>query len=144
MEVKFEDYLSEDERKEIVADVFRNMCINSFKKDAERIFSNAAYNAVFNIVNDTFDGKAAQMVAERTQKIIRELSPYTVFKRKDYWEKEDSHGYQVLNEAISNNKELLNNKIAEIIDEIDKGDLRQTIIEQAQEVISVKLFGKAA
>ena len=74
--------------------------MKKFMDDAERIFSNAAYEAVIGIVNDGFDGKAVEMVAEKAKSIIGELSPYSVFRRKDAWDHADSEGLQGPAKAI--------------------------------------------
>ncbi len=114
-EIDFSKYLSEDERKVIAEQVFRDVCFQTFQKDAERIFSNAAYHAVYKLVDEQHNGKAGEIIAEKAIKLIDELSVFTVFKRKDFWEKDDSAGYKALNEAIVHNKEKLTNKIATII-----------------------------
>lgn len=144
MEINFEDYLTEQERKEIVADVFRSQCVDKFKKDAERIFQNSAYHVVHEIVDKMHDGRVDEIIAEKAKELIANLSVYCVFRRADYWEKGESEGYKSLNQAVLNNKAVLNDKIASLIDGMDEDELRETIIEQAACVINDKLFGKAA
>lgn len=144
MEIKFEDYLSEQERKDIVASVFMAKCQERFEKDAERIFSNAAYSIVHKIIDDMHDGKVDQLIAEKAKTVIEGLSVYAVFRKADHWEKGESEGYKSLNQAILNNRDALNAKIAALIDGLGEYELRETIKEQAQELLDQKLFGKAA
>lgn len=144
MEINFEDYLSEQERKDIVANVFMAKCQARFEQDAERIFSNAAHESVFRILNEHFDGEMASLIAEKAKKVIGELSGFTVFRRKDHWEKEESEGYKALQTAVAESKQLLRDKIASIIEAMDKAELRETVIDQARELLDEKLFGWAA
>ncbi len=144
MEINFEDYLSEEERKNIVANVFMAKCQQKFEKDAERIFQNSAYHVVHEIVNKMHDDKVDEIIAEKAKELIASLSVYSVFRKADYWEKGESEGYKSLNQAVLANKKLLNAKIASLIDGMDKDELRETIIEQAQMLLNDKLFGKAA
>ena len=144
MEINFDEYVSFEERQEIVREVFKQHCLEKLKQDHERIFSNSAYDAVFNMVNDQFDGKAAEMVAKKTKEVIETLTTYTVFKTKDHWDKSESVGLKILNEALAENKGLLKEKVTKLIEAMDEDELTQTVIEQAREVIDVKLFGRNA
>ena len=142
MEIKFEDYLSEDERKQIVANIFMAKCQQAFDKGAERIFTNAAYESVFKIMNQSHNGEVAEKIAEKTGKVIDGLSDYLVFRRKDAWEKDESEGYRALNAAIHAHKQRLSDKIASIIDELDESNIKEILIDEARELLDYKLFGK--
>lgn len=144
MEIKIEDYISHEERVEICREAFRSMCMKKFMDDAERIFSNAAYEAVIGIVNDGFDGKAVEMVAEKAKSIIGELSPYSVFRRKDAWDHADSEGYKALQKAIRENTPALEERIREVIATLDENDLREKLKDLASELLDEKLFGGRA
>jgi len=144
MEIKLEDYLSEEERKDICASAFREFCEDKFRKDHERIFTNAAYSIVTANVDRIFDGKMADILTEKTVKVIDELTTYTVFKRKDYWEKDDSAGFRKLNEAIDQNKEKLIAKISTMIEGMDEEELADRVKESVKDILDTKLFGKGA
>lgn len=144
MEINFEEYLSENERKDIVADVFHSMCVETFKKDAERIFGNAAHATVLKIMNENFDGKAEELVAAKAIELIGKLSEYSVFKRKDHWDREESAGFRHLNTVVAEAKPLIKERIEQLIAALDPAVLKETVMEQAQELLDAKLFGKAA
>jgi len=139
MEIDFGCYLSEDERKQIVADTFRQMCADTFKKDSERIFSNAAYQVVFKIVDDQFEGNVSNIIADKAVLLINDLSPYSVFRSNDYWNKQ-SPAHEALNEAIKENKQAVIDRVAQIITEFDDYQLRETILDTANEFIYDQLF----
>lgn len=142
MEIKFEDYLSEQERKEIISNVFYNMCSEEFKKDSERIFNNAAYQIIYKIIDDAHNNEISMIIAEKTKNLINELSEYSVFRRASAWEQKESEGYKALNLAIAEHKQLLSNKISQLIENLDKDELKETLIEEARELLNIKLFGK--
>jgi len=143
MEIDFGSYLSEDERKEIVADTFRQMCMNEFKKDSERIFSNAAYQVVYKIVDEQFEGNVSNIIAEKSVSLIKNLSSYSVFRSNDYWNKE-SPAHKALNEAIEKNKQAVIDRVSEIISEFDSSDLREIILDTANEFIYDQLFKRGS
>ncbi len=144
MEIKFEDYLSEQERKQIVEDIFREMCAKKFKEDSERIFSNAAHATVYKIIDDMHSGETANLIAAKAIKLIDELSTYSVFRRADAWERGESEGYKSLTEAIKDNKQFLNDKIKNIIEGMNEDTIRNTVLDEVQILLDSKLFGKAA
>lgn len=141
MEINFSEYMSEDEKKQIIADVFRSECLKSFQDDSERIFGNAAYKIVRDMVNDSFNGEAMSLIAEKTKEVIKGLSAYTVFNKKSSWEKEDSEGFKALNNAVADSRGLLASRIEEIISALDDNDLRDYIMECVGDVVERRLFG---
>lgn len=144
MEIDFEQYLSEYERKEIVASVFREKCAETLKKDGQRIISNASYEIVTQMVDEIFDGKLKELLVEKTKHIISELTSYTVFKRKDVWESDDSVAWRLLQEIMRESKPAMQARISEIIATLNEEDMRQTLRDEAVYLIDSKLFGKAA
>jgi aspartate ammonia-lyase len=139
MEINFEDYLSEQERKEIVASVFREKVKGEF--DKERIFGNAAYAIVTKIVDEHYNGEMSQIIQEKAISIIKSLSEYTVFKRPDHWDKEASMAWKHLQSVMGESKPLIQEKVSQIIAELDQDDLRETLKEYAVELLDTKLFG---
>jgi tRNA 2-selenouridine synthase SelU len=143
-EINFEEYLSEEERKEIVASVFREKCVETLKNDGERVLSNASYTIVVKMVDEIFDNKMHELLAQKTKSIIDGLTSYTVFKRKDHWDKDESVGWRLLNEVMAESKPLLKNRISEIIATLNEDDIREYLKGEAAYLLDSKLFGKAA
>lgn len=144
MDIDFEHYLSEYERKEIVASVFREKCVETLKKDGQRVISNASYEIVTKMVEEIFDGKLKELLVEKTKHIINELTSYTVFKRKDAWESDDSVGWQLLQEIMRESRPAMQARISEIITTLNEEDMRQALRDEALYLLNSKLFGKAA
>lgn len=140
MDIRFEDYLSEDEQKEIIKDVFRE----KVTKDAERILSNTAYSCVFSAVDEIMDGKAKAMISEKAIEIINDLTSFTVFHPKDAWGNPPSEAWNILMQACRENKPLIQERLKEVISNLDEDQFRETIKEEALFLLDEKLFGKKA
>ena len=141
MEINFEDYLSEDEREQIVADVFRAKCVKAFEDSGERMLSNASYTIVTKMVDEVFDGKLNDILTTNVIKVINDLSSYAVFKRKDVWEPEESVGCKLLAQAIIEQNGALKQRISDIISTLDEEVIREFLKEEALYLLDTKLFG---
>jgi hypothetical protein len=144
MDIKFEDYLSEDERKEIIKGVFHAKCLEAFDKGAERIFSNAAYHVVYQIIDGQHDGNVAEIIAKKAISVIENLSDYSVFRPSDPWGNKQSKAYDVLMESIEKARPNMEARIGVLIDELDENDIRESLKDVAHDLLDEKLFRKVA
>jgi hypothetical protein len=84
------------------------------------------------MVNRQYDGKLEEILKEKITEVIRELSTYTVFRRKSEWEKEESIAYKTLQEEVVNNRPLIKDKVENIIknypfDELKRDEIGDVI-----------------
>lgn len=79
--INIDDYLSEDEKKQIVTDEYRNLVAKSFdsRSEIDRILGNASYHAVWKITDDCLDGDSKEAVRLKVLKVIDNLTEYSVF-----------------------------------------------------------------
>lgn len=123
MEIRIENYLDEDEIKQIVKEELRNEIREKIKDiGISTIISNIGYHHVFEIMNKEIDGYEEQ-VKEQVKKIIEGLTSYSVFRKKDLFEHEDSLGQKYLEKSIEENKDIINNKVIQILNELSKDDI---------------------
>lgn len=132
MEINVEDYLDRDEIKDIIKNQIRYIV----ERDAERLLTNSAYYVVFKAVDEALDNSAKELIKAKAIAIINDLSEYSVFKKKDAWETEDSIAYQVLQEAMNENKDLIKQKVREAIENRDY----EKDIQNSMDYISEGLF----
>ena len=132
MEINIEDYLDRDEIKDIIKNQIRYIV----ERDAERLLTNSAYYVVFKAVDEALDNSAKEFIKAKAIAIINDLSEYSVFRKKDAWEKEDSIAYQVLQEAMNENKDLIKQKVREAIENRDY----EKDIQNSMDYISEGLF----
>lgn len=145
VEINLDDYLSEQEKKDIAIEVFRGHCLEKFQKDSERIFSNAAYTTVAKLVDEQIEregGNLDQIIRDKAIQIIGKLSEHSVFKRADHWEKEESAAYKFLQKAVDDNAGLINTRVIELFKAIDQDDLAMRVADLTYRVIEDRLIGK--
>jgi hypothetical protein len=127
MSINIEDYLSDSEIKEMVKEELREQIKFSIKRSGVNTFiSNIGYHNVFEIINEEIPNYE-EMVKEKTKEVINQLTSFSVFRKADLVDREDSLGQKYLEEAVTNNKELINNKVIEIINALKKQDIADEI-----------------
>jgi len=145
MEIQVEKYLSEGEIKEIVKEEVRYEIQSIIKKEKtlDRILTNTYYKTVWMMVEETLDEDKIlkNLIRDNVKRIINELNSYSVFRGKDYYENE-SLGQTLLNQVITDNKDLINNRVVEIITGLDKDDLRYRLEDLMYQVVEDRLIGK--
>lgn len=139
IEVDINEYLSEEDKREIAKEVFKDK-VEKIVNDRERIISNQAYEVLGQMIDDQIDGDVKELIRDKAIKLIDELSVYTVFKSPDYWSK-SSKGYDVLQEVLKENKEKAVKKISGLIDELNKEKMEEFLRDISAELLNEKLFG---
>ena len=120
MDVKIEDYLDEQEIKEICKDALyqkiredmRNLNVN----DIIANISNAEVEAMV----DTYVGEddfCKKEIPKKVHRIIDELSTYTVFRKADAWERKNSIAYDIMEEECRASRPLIKARVEQIINE---------------------------
>jgi|TARA_R110002153_G_scaffold537_2_gene2588 hypothetical protein len=130
--INIDDYLSEEEKKEIAIDVFRNQVKTQLFKsidgtvqsdsEVQRVIGNISYEVVFNEVQK-YIPNAKKMVEDKVSKILKEKDlSYYIFRKKDAWDKEESLAITYLNQGIKSNEETFKTRIRKEMEEYDLGD----------------------
>lgn len=139
MEINFEDYLSDEEKKEIIINEYRTLVQRKMKteNDLKRILSNVSFEVFYKIVDDCFDGISKATIKEQIDRIISDPKSYNIFKRPDAWDRETNSAYRHMQEVINNHKPKITKKISDLMDEqviktckSDIKDLVETILSE--------------
>ena len=120
MDIKIEDYLDEEEIKEICKDALyqkiredmRNLNVND-------IIANVSYAEVAAMV-DTYVGEddfCKKEIPKKVHRVIDELSTYTVFRKADAWERKNSIAYDIMEEECRASRPLIKARVEQIINE---------------------------
>lgn len=142
MEIDINQYLSEEDKKRITEEEYRSAIRSAVVVDKERLLSNAAYTVVQKLIDEQFGEDMNKLLVEKTINIISDLSAYSVFKKKDAWDKDESKGYKYLQEAVENNKELIEDKVIEIIGSLEPYDFHYKLEQLMCQVVENRLLGK--
>ncbi|MCG2597359.1 hypothetical protein [Achromobacter insuavis] len=137
--INIDDYLGEEEKRQIARDEFRAACARRSAADFERILSNAAYELVQKEVDAAFGGDMVEVVRTKAVEVINKLSDFTVFRRPDAFDREPSKGWTYLQEAIEAAKPAMAERVLAIIAEMDGDDLRGRLDGLIGDVIVSKL-----
>lgn len=139
IEIDLNEYLSEDERKQIAREEFRNQCARISQKDFERIISNSAYYMVGETVDAHFDGGMVEVLKANAIKVIKNLSSSTVFSPPSAWDRASSKGFDHMQAALDELKPMIQARVAELIASYNSEELREIIERQVGEAIISKL-----
>lgn len=137
--INIDEYLTEDEKRQIARNEFIATCARRSAADFERILSNAAYELVQKEVDAAFGGDMAGVVRTKAIEVINKLSDFTVFRRPDAFDREPSKGWTYLQEAIEAAKPAMAARVLAIIAEMDGDDLRGRLDGLIGDVIVSKL-----
>ena len=144
MDIKIEDYLSEEEIKEICENVLyqkiredmRNLNVN----DIIANISNAEVEAMV----DTYVGEddfCKKEIPKKVHRIIDELSTYTVFRKADAWERKNSIAYDIMEEECRASRPLIKARVEQIINEYSFPQLeRDEIMYTIADVLTDRLL----
>ena len=83
-----------------------------------------------------------KQINDKVVEIITEMSSYNVFRRKESYEREDSLAQKYLIQAIEDNKELIQNRVKELMVDFNNGYFKEDLQDKIYEVVSEKLFGE--
>lgn len=142
MNINIEDYLSNDEMKSIVEEEFRNKIKSMFstEKEISRIITNLGYYNTFKIIEEEVPN-FKNSIKEQTKKQCEKISSYCVFREKDSYSNE-SLGQKYLEEAVENNKEIINKKVVEIMNNLSKEDIAEEICSIVEDKICILFTSK--
>lgn len=113
-----EDYLTDDEKKDIAKQVWKEKLSAKFEKDQERIISNAAYEIVSTMCDEVTPNFNSLLV-EKVKGVITGLTAHTVFDKPDAWDRDGNSSYHLLKDIVASKKERINNKVDNIIDSLN-------------------------
>ena len=129
IEINVNDYLSEEDKKELVIEVFKEQVKRELFKssdgtiqagsEVQRIIGNISHEIVMAEVQK-YIPDCEKMIKDKTMECLNAKSfSYYVFKKKDAWERDESLAITYMNEAIRESKEVFKNRIKEAIAKYD-------------------------
>ena len=131
MDIKIEDYLDEQEIKEICKDALYQKIREDMRElNVNDIIANISYAEVEAMV-DTYVGEdnfCKKEIPQKVHRVIDELSTYTVFRKADAWERGNSIAYDIMQEECRASRPRIKARIEQIIDEYDFPQLERSEI----------------
>ena len=144
--IKIEDYLSEEEIKDIAKEQIACSIREKFKKesDIERIITNLSYEFLFKAVSESIGEDSLEKIKNTVVSLLEDDSHirYLIWRRKDAWENEQSPAVDIMYQAIKDNHELIENRVYELISNYDFNEAKEEIYNVVCNAIEKQLFGK--
>ena len=131
MDIKIEDYLDEQEIKEICKDALYQKIREDMRElNVNDIIANISYAEVAAMV-DTYVGEdnfCKKEIPQKVHRVIDELSTFTVFRKADAWERKNSIAYDIMQEECRASRPRIKARIEQIIDEYNFPQLERSEI----------------
>lgn len=144
--IKIEDYLSEEEIKDIAKEQIACAIREKFRKesDIERIITNLSYEFLFKAVSESIGEDSFEKIKNTVVSLLEDDSHirYSIWRRKDAWENEQSPAVDIMYQAIKDNHELIENRVYELISNYDFNEAKEEIYNVICNAIEKQLFGK--
>ena len=138
IDINIDDYLTEEDRKRIAEEMYRNALSAKIRDDKERIISNAAYETVSKMCDELIpDFK--ELLVQNVKKVITQLSARTVFEAPDHWGSKGNTAWRMLSELTVAKRKRLDNKITKIIDEMSVSDVSIDIEYEVKQMLLKRL-----
>lgn len=143
MDIKLEDYLTEEEIKDTLRQALRDKCENYVAHNFERMVSNSAYHIVWESVDEVIDGTFKQQLEDNVQKVMKNFNEFNLFRKPDAWDREPNSAYKLLMESVQNNKHLIDERVQEVIKDLQpREDWNIDLDCRIGDLILTKLFNE--
>ena len=144
MDIKIEDYLDEEEIKEICKDaLYQKIREDMHNLNVNDIIANIS-NAEVEAMVDTYVGEddfCKKEIPKKVHRVIDELSAYTVFRKADAWERKNSIAYDIMEEECRASRPLIKARVEQIINEYNFPQLeRDEIMYTIADVLTDRLL----
>ena len=138
MEINIDEYLTHDEKKEIVISEYRKAIHSSIatEADVQRVLSNAGYNTVYKIVDECFDVDSKAIIKAKIDEVLADVGAYHIFQKPDAWSRETNSAYDYMQKCIADSEGVIREKIESLLDEQIIVACKQDIKDVVAEAIS--------
>ena len=141
IEINIEDYITEEEKKEMVLNAYRNAIYEKmgYMKEDE-FLANVGYGVIFKAVDEMLGEDSRKIIEEKVKELIGNFSSFEVFRSSDYGK--PSKGYLMIEEAVESNRELINKRVKSLITEMSDESFKYKIEDMLNEEIHKAIFGE--
>ena len=146
MDIKVEDYLTEQEMKNIATEAFRSKISQLLREDSqvERVIYNSCYYVVRGLVDAHFDGDVESHIKAKVIASLDQLAVSDVFGHsfESYYTGTKPPARILLEKTVEDNKDLLSERVGEVIQSMDQYDMRWKLEESVVQCLMERMFGK--
>ena len=121
-EIKVDDYLTEDEIKDIVIYEVRSSVKSRNEENLTRIIKNASHYWFRDIVSEVMGENFNEKIEEQVKEILSKVSEYTVIRDGSYGGNQ-SKAYLLIQEYVEKHKSILEDKVKEKLENLSEFDI---------------------
>ena len=136
MRINIEEYLTEEEMKEIAQQEFRKHISHQSKESLERIINNSAYQVVWSAVDESLDGEAKGILKKKVIEIIGDMSAFNVFATPNAWDRKENMAHSILVQTVKDNYEHLAIQVKNQLNTLSKTQIAKIASEVMKEKLS--------
>lgn len=125
MENKIENYITEEEKKEIALSMFKDKIQEAFGgdeytpsgKEADRVMKNAVALWITEYIEKILTDKQKNTIRKNVENTIKEKTDlsYYIFQKPDVWDRSEYTAYSIINKAIKENEEFIKKSVSKEI-----------------------------
>lgn len=140
--INIDNYLTEEEQKDIIISEFKNVVRrmickngdNGVEKQIERILGNCALHTITEMFNQHYNSDIENIIIRHVDKVLADGSlTYHIFHKKDVWGNDDSIGTKIIEKAVLNNKDVIEQRVTECIENYNISESLENVIVSAIE-----------
>lgn len=147
IDINIEDYLSKEEIKDECKVAIRQKIREKYSNEAEldRLITNLSYEFLFKQVSECTGKDCETLIKNKVIELLNDANniKYELFRKKDVWDRSESVGYTILQQAIKDSESLIREKVTTVINNYDFGSSREIydkIMDCVTSIIDEKLF----
>lgn len=124
MEINIDNYISEEEKREIALEIFRDKIKEAFGgdeytdsgKERDRVVKNAVAQWITDYIESNLTEDDKEIIKKNVRESIeRESYSFYIFKRPDVWDRTEYTAYKIITQAVKDNEDFIKAKVTESI-----------------------------
>lgn len=148
IEIDIDNFLSDEDKKEIAQDLFRDELRNGFlasqehrknTENYERVIYNSVHYFLEEEMDKIFGTNHKEMLSEKLKKILNKNLEFVVFKNTSPWSNKKSVAQEMLDNLVLENKSIAEAKVIEALENIKFDNLEDYFAEILKDAIIEKL-----
>lgn len=124
MEIDIDKYISEEEKKEIALDIFRDKIKEAFGgdeyshsgKERDRVIKNAVAHWITEYIENLLTEDDKQIIQNNVIESIKKANySFYIFQKPDVWDRTEYTAYQIITQVVKENEPFIKEKVNEEI-----------------------------
>ena len=116
IEIELNNYITEEDKKEIVLDVFRDRINKAFGgdeysnsgKEADRLMKNAISYWLTNEIEKVMTNEMKETIKNKAVEAIESKNySFEIFQKPDTWDRSEFSAYKIIQDVIKNKREII-------------------------------------